>query len=350
MTRVLVTGANGHIGANTVRCLLKQGDEVVAFVRQNADLRGIESLGLAVCYGDVKDENSLLAAMQGCEVVIHHAAVFKTWMKDPDEMMHTAMVGTENVFRAGKKAGIRRLVFTSSIVAMEPTTDPGQLLSPADWQHTALGIYARAKTQSERLASELADRYGIPTIRLCPAGVLGPYDYRMTPSTRIILHLANGTMKTVAGGSNYAHAADVGAIHAAAVKRGEPGCRYLVGGENMTMQQLGDLVTQFTGIPIGHINISRPAAELFGLLSEIVSKIRGVTPGITRATVHDLIERYYFFDPTPTYRAFGLTPHSGLEMVKDTLRWLLFLGQIRPDIADCFADQLPPDPDWSRIK
>ncbi len=148
MTRVLVTGANGHIGSNTVRSLLKQGDEVVAFVRCTADLRGIERLGVETCYGDVTDENSLLAAMQGCEVVIHHAAVYKTWAKDPDEIMRPALTGTENVLRAAKKAGIRRLVYTSTILTMEPTRDPDKMISPDSWQHDALGVYPRAKPRA----------------------------------------------------------------------------------------------------------------------------------------------------------------------------------------------------------
>ncbi len=348
MKRVLVTGSNGHIGSNTVRSLLKHGDEVVAFVRRNADLRGIESLGVETCYGDVTDENALLAAMQGCEVVIHHAAVYKTWAKDPDEIMRPAMTGTENVFRAAKNAGIRRLVYTSTILAMEPTRDPGKTIAPDSWQHDALGAYPPAKTQSEQLAVRLSDLYGIPTICLCPAGVIGLCDFRITPSTRTVLQIANGTTSTFPGGANNVHAADVGAVHAAAVRRGEPGCRYLVGGANLTSQQQGKLISQYTGIPLRHMKIAGPVAELVALLDETASKIRGAEPRITRASVHDILGKYYFFDPMPTYQVFGLIPHSAEEMIKDTLRWLLFLGQIRPDIAKCLAGQLPPDPDWFR--
>ena len=94
MTHVLVTGANGHIGANLVRSLLKKGHMVTPFVRHTSDLRGLDGLEIPCVYGDVMDADSLIAAAEGCDVIIHCAAVYRTWAKNPDEIMQPAVVGT----------------------------------------------------------------------------------------------------------------------------------------------------------------------------------------------------------------------------------------------------------------
>ncbi len=236
MARILVTGANGHIGANTIRSLLRHGHEVVPFVRRNADLRGIEKLGLSYRYGDIRDRESLAAAVEGCDVVIHLAAVVKTWSKNPDEIIQPTLSGTRNIFSAAKQAGIMRLIYTSSVAAVGSAPSPGTVRTELDWNEDAQNPYYVAKVRSEREALRLSETLAVPTIRLCPAYVLGPYDYRITPTTAAIVDLINGTRPTWEGGWNIVDVRDVAEAHAAAVDCGEPGARYVVGGANLELR------------------------------------------------------------------------------------------------------------------
>lgn len=196
MNRILVTGANGHIGAKIVRSLLKHGYEVVPFVRTTSDLRGLAPLNLTYAYGDVMDESSLLAAAEGCEAIIHTAAVYRYWAKDPEEIMKPALDGTRNMFNAAKKVGVKRIIYTSSVWAVGLSTAPDMLRTTKDWNTDSQNPYEVAKTQSEQVAWQMADEFGIPMIAICPNGVLGPYDFRPTPSTVGFRDLVNGTQVT----------------------------------------------------------------------------------------------------------------------------------------------------------
>lgn len=346
MTRVLVSGANGHIGANTVRSLLRRGYEVVPFVRSTSNLRGIDKLGLSYRYGDVMDFPSLLEAAQGCDAIIHHATVYRMWARNPDDILQPAMVGTDNIFRAAREAGIRRLVYTSSMAAVGYLSEPVGLMPATAWNEAAKSPYYIAKTRSEREALRLSEEYGIPTIRLCPTHVVGPFDYGITPSTRTILNYVNKTGTTFEGGTNYVHVFDVGEVHALAVERGEPGSRYIVGGDNLHLKELSALITQLTGVKPAHLGITGPVAEMVGTLVGFTSKFTGSEPPFDGKVIHDVVGRYGYFDCSPTNQTFGITPRGLKDVVSDTIRWLLFLGKIKPEVAGRISADFPPDPDW----
>ena len=132
MPRILVTGANGHIGANTVRSLLRRGYDVVPFVRTTSDVRGLEKLGLSYQYGDVMDYPSLVRAVDGCDAIIHHATMYRLWAKNPEDILQPAIVGTQNVFKAAQETQVRRLVYTSSVAAVGSLTKPVGVRTEAD--------------------------------------------------------------------------------------------------------------------------------------------------------------------------------------------------------------------------
>src|SRR4051812_7932252 len=155
--RVLTTGANGHLGANVARSLLARGHEVVPLVRQGADLRGLQGLGLEVVYGDVMDQNSLTQAAQGCDVMIHMAAPYQYWAKDPNEILKPAPEATRNALTAAKEAGIKRVVYTSTIWAIGLSKDPHTPLTADVWNDDARNPYAVSKVLAEREGWRLAN-------------------------------------------------------------------------------------------------------------------------------------------------------------------------------------------------
>jgi dihydroflavonol-4-reductase len=346
MTRIFVTGANGHIGSNTVRSLLQRGYDVIPFVRSTSDLRGIEKLGLSYQFGDIMDYSSLQTASKGCDAIIHHAGVYRIWAKNPDDIIQPALEGTKNIFKAAKENGIRRMVYTSSIAAVGSLREPVGRRTESDWNENTTLPYIFAKTQSEREALQLSEEYDIPTIRLCPTFVIGPYDYRITPTTNEILGLINKTGPTYEAGRNYVHVHDVGEVHAMAIDKGEPGRRYIVGGDNIHMKELSALVTDLTGVKPNHLGVTGPLADLLGAIVGSISSIGGKEPVMNREIVHNVFGWYSYFDCGLTNQTFGISPRGVTEALKDTIRWLLFLGKIKPEVAERISPRFQPDPDW----
>jgi len=348
MARVLVTGANGHLGANTIRSLLRRGHDIVPFVRHGADLSGIQNLGLTLImrFGEILDYPSLLSAARGCDAIIHHAAVYKLWSQNPEEIVVSALVGTQNIFRAASEAGVKRMIYTSSMAAVGLSNNPEVLLTAENWNEQPHSPYYIAKTESEREALRLSQEFDIPTLRICPTIVLGPYDYRLTPSTKSVLGYTNKKIPTYKGGVNYVHVFDVGDVHAAAVDHGEPGKRYIVGGENLDMKKINTIIKGITGVAPTHLPVPLSIATRYAAMVEYSSQRRGIEPAYDPKTTQDIVERYAYYDCNLTNETFDISPRNAAETLRDTIRWLLFLDKLKPSIARRIASALPPSPEW----
>lgn len=349
MTRILVTGANGHVGANVVRSLLQRGHEVVPFVRRTSNLRSLEGLRLSYRYGDMLDVDSLRAAMAGCEVVIHTAAIYRFWIKNPDDLIQPTIASTRHLFEAAKTADIKRIVYTSTTFTVGASADPKVLRNADDWNEEQYLPYTRAKVQAEKLAWQLAAETEIPLIVLCPNGILGPYDYAITPTTTILRDLINGTGVTGKGGGSFVDVRDVADIHAQAVTGGETGQRYLIAGENKTMKEYGEIVYQLTGERVRHIEAGRRLTILLAGLMELGAKLAGSEPQLTKDRARELIDRYHYYDCSKTERAFNFKPRGSEEMIRDAVAWLLYLGEIKQPVAGRLSAQFHPDPQWQAV-
>jgi dihydroflavonol-4-reductase len=346
MVRILVTGANGHLGANVVRSLLQRGYEVVPLVRTMSDLRGLRALNLTYAYGDVTDERSVVAAAAGCEAIIHTAAVYQLQTREPEAIMRPALAETRHVLNAAKAVGVRRVIYTSTVWAVGLSTDPVVRLAAKDWNEHSRNPYAVAKTQAEKEAWRLAEELAIPLIVICPNAVVGQYDYRMTPSSRTLRDLVNGAQFTIDSGYAFVDVRDVAEIHARAVAGGEPGKRYIVAGENLLLRELGELVGHLTGFTPRHIGLGRGPFYVAAVLAELAARVRNSEPPFTRKLVHDMVRRYMFDDCRATWETFDYQPRGAEEMVSDAIGWLLYRGEIRADRAAQLAGNFPPDPEW----
>ena len=328
--KVLLTGANGHVGANTARALLKRGHEVVAFVRASSDLRGLEGLDVAYAHGDVTDGSALAAAAQGCDAIVHTAAIYRYWSKNPAEIEAVTLEGAQNIVAAAAAAGVKRLVYTSSSWAIGLADTPDRPRTAADWNEQPHTPYARAKTFGERKAWELANQAGVPMVALCPGAIMGALDYRITPSNRILLGMADGSGQSFDSGLALADARDVGAIHALAVDHGAPGMRYAIT-QNITFKELGAQVTALTGRPVKHFGAPKPIARLVAGIMELGAAFTGKEPALTRALIDDAAGRYMYIDSTATWQAFGHPPYPIAETVRASLQWYVTLGLLPPD-------------------
>jgi len=346
MTRVLLTGANGHLGANLVRSLLKHGYQVIAFVRPGADLRGLAGLDVQIAYGDVLDGQSLVSAAAGVDVIIHSAAVFRYWVNDGTDIVGTSITGARFVFAAAQAQGIKRIIYTSSTYAIGSTPDINTVLTAEDWNQRPHSPYAIAKTMGEREAWRLSESSGIPLVVVCPAGIWGPYDYRITPAMGWIRGLVNGTIPVIKAGGSFVDVRDAAEVHALAIEHGQPGRRYIVAGEDLRMADMATIVRRLTGTRHIHLNLGLRPMLFFSGLMEIGAKVSGRPPLATRSFIRDQLNQYYNADPRDTNETFGIKPRGGEAMIDGAIAWLIHIGAIRLRKRRRLAVHFPPDIAW----
>lgn len=338
--KVLVTGANGHIGSHVVKQLLEQGHEVRAFVRKGSDKRGLEGLEPELFYGDVMDDEAVSKAAENCDAIIHMAAVYKTIAKTPEEIVEPAVRGAGNIFRAADKQGIKRIVYTSSVASIGFSYDPNEQRSGKDWNEDAQNPYYVAKTQSEKSAQKLARQFGIHLVVICPALVLGPNDYRITPSNQLVMDLLNGIGQTYPGGLNIVDVRDVAAAHVAALTKGENCQRYILGGENIEVKQLGKLLHQQTGTRTIHLPTGRATTLFFARIVETICKLLHLKPPFTYDLVHEVVGRYAYYDTATTEKDLGINPRPAAEILPDCVNWLLSQDKLRKRVASRISQRL----------
>ena len=341
---ILVTGANGHIGANTVRSLLKKGYNVRAHVRKNADLRSLTGLPITYSYGDICDRDPLVKAAAGCNAIIHHAAVYKIWSKTADDVMRPALEGTENIFAAAAEAGVKRLVYTSSTYAVGISKNPKTILTEKDWTHNEYVPYGVAKTKSERLAWQLSERYNVPMIVLCPAAVYGRYDYKVTPSNRLPFDILKGRGMTVKGVLSIVDARDIGELHSLAVSKGNTGERYIASGGAFSMKEIGETTSRLSKRSVLHAPFARSMNIMTAGILETVAKFTGWDPPFTIGLAKEHSHRYAQFDNSKIIKDFNHTFYSLEDTIRDTIRWFCFSHNIR--LNKRVADQFLPEPEW----
>lgn len=339
LDRVLVTGANGHLGAHIVRELLQQGYEVVAMVRQGSNLKGLQGLDLAYSYGDVRDANAVRLAAQGCKAMIHTAAVYQTWSKNPNDIIASAIEGTRNAFAAAKATGLSKVVYTSSVNAVGYVASPLQTRSAKDWNQDARNPYYVAKTQSEREALALSEQLEIPTVRICPGAIIGPLDFKTTPSSQILLNLLHGG-QTWEGGLAWVDVRDVAAAHVAALQRSQPGQRLIASSHNLHYRDLAKHLEALVGIMPSHLAAPRWMALAIAQTMEWSASLRNSRPRFSVSETYENVQRYGFFDPQNTWTDLGLTPKPFQQTLADTLRWFLQQGWLKPSVAQAVQMRL----------
>ena len=330
MARVFITGANGHIGTHTTREVLKRGHKGVAFVRRTSDLRGLEGLDLDFRYGDIMNFASVQEAIAGCDVVIHLATEYRSWDPDPGKIIDPAVVGARHIFEAARQAGVKRLIYVSSGAAIGYGWSPDEIRTPDDWNTEAKNAYYVGKTDSEREAWRMAKSTGVPMLSFCPTIILGPLDYRITPSNGFIRDLLDGKQMTYIGGSNYGDVRDAAGVLASAVEVGSPGERYIIGGENIPLARLRDLLADLTGIRPGYMQLPRPLVLAIASVTEALGRLTRTEPRFTYGLVHENYARYAYFDCSKTYQTFGYLPRDTREMLEDCIDWLIEIEALQP--------------------
>ncbi|MGH9601831.1 MAG: hopanoid-associated sugar epimerase [Terriglobales bacterium] len=265
--KVFVTGATGFVGSHVARALAAQGADLRLLVRSGSRTDNIEALKVDVVSGDLRAPQSLKSAMEGCERVFHVAADYRLWTRHPEEMYRVNVEGTRGLLSAARQAGVRRVIYTSSVATMG-FRDDGQ---PVDEDAPValadmVGHYKRSKFLAEQVAVE-AVRSGQDVVIVNPTTPVGEQDIRPTPTGRIIVDFLQRKFPAyVDTGLNLVDVAEVARGHLTAADRARPGERYILGGENLTLKQLLDKLAAITGLPSPSVRVPQAVALAFAVL------------------------------------------------------------------------------------
>ena len=324
--RAFVTGGTGFIGGAVVRHLLESGHEVRALVRSGADTRQLDGLPVERVTGDLSDGQALTRAMAGRDWVFHVAALYSYWGHRWDDFYHTNVEGTRRLLEAARLAKVECLVYTSSVAALGFHKDhtPATEDTPSSL-NDRIGPYQRSKFLAEEVARDYA-RQGLPVVIVNPSTPVGVGDHKPTPTGQIILDLLNGRMfGYVDTGLNIVDVENVAKGHLLAAERGRVGDRYILGGENLTLKQILDLLAEISGRPPGRRHKPPSHAHSIALAwSYVVVALARLNPRHVPAATPQkvrLSRRYEFFDSGKAVRELGLPQTPARKALRKAVEW-----------------------------
>jgi dihydroflavonol-4-reductase len=325
MARVLVTGGTGFIGQALVGRLMERGDDVVALARSDAAAAALAERGIEVARGDVLDEAAMIAAMRGCALVYHVAGINTLCPADPVALFHVNVRGAETAVRAAGRAGVARVVLTSSAAALgEAHGTVGSEDSPH--RGSFLSVYERSKHDGERAALAAARAASVDLVAVNPASVQGPG--RSGGTGRILIAYLNGRLRAfVDTAITLVDIDDAVEGHVLAAERGVPGERYLLCGATMTSREALAIVSALTGITDRVRLLPRPAAHVAGAAVEAAFRARGRTPPVCREMVRTLLHGHRY-DGSKAERELGVRYTPARDTFRRTIAWALEAGLV----------------------
>ena len=318
----LVTGASGFVGSAVVRALLESGEAVRAFVRPSSDRRNLEDLKVDIELGDLRDRKSLERAIKGCDTVFHVAADYRLWVPDAAAMFAANVDGTRNVMEAAGCAGVRRVVYTSSVATLGLSRDS----EPADEQTPVresdiISPYKQSKFAAEAVVKRMVAEQGLPAVIVHPSTPIGPRDVKPTPTGKMVVEAASGRMPAfVDTGLNIVHVDDVAEGHLLAMERGVIGGQYILGAENLTLAEILAAVAEIVHRPAPRWRLPHDVVMPIAFLAELWARLTGREPFVTRDGVR-LARKHMFFSSDHAIRDLGYRPRPAKAAIADAVSW-----------------------------
>ncbi len=325
---VVVTGATGHIGNVLVRQLLSRGERVRAVLPPFEDTAPLAHLDVEVVRGDVCKLNCLLQAFEGGEVIYHLAGVISILPGKSGLMYQVNVVGTRNVVEASLKAGVQRMVYTSSIHALrEPP--PGSVIDescPYD-PDSVLGEYAKCKARATLEVLKGVER-GLDAVIVCPSGVIGPYDYKVSEMGQLFIDFAKGKLKAyIEGAYDFVDVRDVAEGLILAAQKGRSGESYILSGEQITLRDLLLILEELTGVKAPSFKVPLWLARALSVVAPFYYRLSKTKPLFTPYSI-DVLRSNSLISSEKARRELGYSPRPIRESVADALKWFRENGKL----------------------
>ena len=324
--RLFLTGATGFVGAHVVRLAAAQGADLRLLTRSSSNRTYLPS-GADLVPGDLREPEKFAKALSGCDALLHIAADYRLWVPDPAEMYKANVAGTRTLLRLAREAGVRRVVYTSSVATMGFKTD-GTVVDETTpvGEGDMIGHYKRSKWLAEQAALEAA-RAGQQVMILNPTTPIGSLDTKPTPTGRIVVDFLKRNFPAyVDTGLNLVDVDEIARLHLVALERGTPGERYILGGENLTLKQILDRLAAMTGLPSPSMKVPHAVAMGFAFFDELVTgKLRGREPRATVEAVR-MGRKMMFANSAKAERDLGLRVMSVDAALRSACAWFVANG------------------------
>lgn len=326
---VLVTGASGFVGSAVARIAQQKGFAVRVLVRASSPRKNLEALDADIVVGDMRDVASMRAALRGVRYLFHVAADYRLWAPDPADIERANLEGAEATMRAALHEGVERIVYTSSVATLKVTSS-GQSADETSplTADQAIGVYKRSKVLAERAVERMIANDRLPAVIVNPSTPIGPRDVKPTPTGRIIVEAALGKIPAfVDTGLNLVHVDDVAAGHFLALERGTVGERYILGGENLPLQQMLADIASLTGRKAPTLALPRWPLYPLAVGAEAVARFTKREPFVTVDGLR-MSKNKMYFSSAKAERELGYRARPYREGLKDALDWFREAGYL----------------------
>jgi len=327
--KILVTGASGFVGSAVARKLVEAGFSVRALVRGTSPRKHLAGLDLDFFEGDLRDRKSVARAIAGMRYVFHVAADYRLWARDPSEIFASNVEGTRNLMEEAMRAGVERVIYTSSVATIALRTDgmAADETSPLR-EDQGIGAYKRSKIAAERLVEAMVTERGLAAVIVNPSTPIGPGDVRPTPTGRIIIEAAKGRIPAfIDTGLNLVHVDDVASGHLAALRHGKIGERYILGGQDVLFSQMLRDIAGLVGRRAARVRLPWRALIPVAVIAEAVANVTGREPFATLDGVY-MAKYRMFFASTKAEQELGYRSRRYTEGIDDAVRWFRDAGYL----------------------
>lgn len=326
---VLVTGASGFVGSAVARIAIQQGFGVRALVRPTSPRANLAGLDAQIVIGDMRDVASMRAALAGVRYLFHVAADYRLWAPRPQDIERANLEGAQATMQAALDAGVERIVYTSSVATLKATASGAcaDETSPLTASQ-AIGVYKRSKVLAEREVERMIAQHGLPAVIVNPSTPIGPRDVKPTPTGRIIVEAATGKIPVfVDTGLNLVHVDDVAEGHFLALQRGRIGERYILGGENLPLQQMLADIAQLTNRKPPTLGLPRWPLYPLALGAEMVARVTKREPFVTVDGLK-MSKNKMYFTSEKAQRELGYHARPYREGLRDAIDWFRAAGYL----------------------